>query len=77
MKFSFIKDTTKDKEKKKMNDEIQTEAGRIARLVIMRKLTEKELSKIERLYAEYFKKYPDVEGEANAQSRMRKLKSIL
>jgi hypothetical protein len=76
MRLPFLKDNTKNPEQKRFHKVIQNEVWAITKLVTFRKLTQKHVDKLEKLYKSYFEKFPDVKGEANSIERIKQLRTF-
>lgn len=77
MRIPFIKDNTKDKEKKAFHKAIQSEVWNITKKSMMRTLTQKDVDKLEGMYNKYFEKYPDEKARLNSVDRISKLRRII
>lgn len=76
MRLPFIKDDTKDVEKKKFHKVIQDQVWVITKKTMMMKLVRKDVDKLKGLYDKYFLKYPDAEGKKNADKRIEQLYTL-
>lgn len=75
--FKHIKDDTKDEEKKKLHKAIENEAWNIAMKVSSGRTKKEDVDELERLYKNYFVKYPDMKAEAHAKKRIEQLRIIV
>lgn len=69
-------DKVKDRLQKQYHNKISAKAKDIALLIVKDKLIVKDVNNLEILYNEYFKKFPDVQGEIRAIQRINKLRSF-
>jgi len=74
--FKNIGSDTTDKIKKTYEKAISKQAWNITKLVISKKLTIKEIIILEKMYKNYFVKYPDIKAERNSMKRIAQLKMI-
>ena len=74
MKLPFLKDNTKDADRRKFHKVIQKECLTISALALRNRLGKKDVDKLEKLYESYHKKYPDAKAELNAKDRIAKLR---
>lgn len=70
-------DKTSDPKKKELHKKITDKAWDISKKAMFRKLTAKDVDELESLYKEYHKKYPDKKQEADDNTRIAKLRSIV
>lgn len=75
--FKLFKPDNKDRVKQNLEANIKHEAWEITKLVAIRKATLKDVKRLEDLYKEYFKLYPDSEREKHSKERIKKLKQII
>lgn len=74
MRLPFIKDDTKDVERKKFHKRIQEEAWTITKLAMTRKLKQSHIDKLERMYKAYYHNYPDEKAKKESEDRINKLR---
>lgn len=77
MKLPFIKDNTKNIEQKRFHKVIQNEVWKVTKLFMSHKLTEKDIDKLDKLYENYHKKFPDIKGEQHANKRIAQLRGLI
>lgn len=75
--FKLFNPSESGRHKTQLQKEIKQQAWNITKLIMKRKFTLHEYSKMEILYERYFKEFPDDEKEKESRDRLAKLKSLL
>lgn len=75
--FSKIATSNTDREKGRLQKAISNQAFTITKHVAIGCATTVDVDNLEKLYKEYFKKYPDKDSEANSRKRIVQLRSII
>lgn len=71
----FIKKTG-DTEMDRLHNRVEIECLNIVKLTLMGKTTNYDIDKLEKLYKEYYKKYPDKDKMLHAEKQIMKLRTI-
>lgn len=77
MKLPFIKDDTKDVEKRKLHKVIEREAWEISKKMMTHRLKPSDVDRLEGLYKEYYDKYPDADKELKCMKMIVRLRTII
>lgn len=75
--FDGLKSDDKNPEKRRLHKLIQSQAWIITKKFVTKRLSMSEVNKLQRMYDDYYKKFPNPEEQMRCNAQIIKLRNII